>query len=227
HDAGFARFAHRAAPELIQILRRHAIRRGRIVDVGCGSGPLARHLVDAGYDVLGIDDSPAMIRLARAQVPDATFRLAAIPAAALPRCAAVIALNEVISYVPGRMTALRSFFTRAHGALDRGGLLVFDFIASAEERTYAGKSRSGPDWAIAARAEVDRAGRVLTRRLTTFRKIDGEYRRSRETHRVRIYGVEEMRDALKSIGFRVRTYRSYGSLRLLPGDVAVIAVKIG
>lgn len=229
HDAGFGGFADRAAPELIRILRRHGIRRGRVVDVGCGSGPLARRLVDAGYDVVGIDRSPAMIRLARAKVPEARFRVASITAAKIPRAVAVVALNEVVSYVPEpkrRLTKLRTFFAHVHEALEPGGLLIFDFIASAERRTYAGKSRSGPDWAIAARADVDRAGRVLTRHITTFRKLRGEYRKSTETHRVRIYGRDAMADALTDAGFRVKMRRSYGCLRLLPGDFAAIAEKL-
>jgi len=51
HDAGFNQFSERAAPEIARILRRHGIRPSvtsnkatRIVEVGCGSGTLARHL---------------------------------------------------------------------------------------------------------------------------------------------------------------------------------------
>src|SRR5438445_4603040 len=131
-----------------------------------------------------------MIARERARVPRAAFRVASLTSAPIPPCAAIVALNEVVSYVPEprrRLTALGRFFARAYAALRPGGLLVFDFIASAEGRTYAGKSRSGADWAVAVRADVDRAGRVLTRHITTFRKIDGEYRTSRETHRVRLY----------------------------------------
>ncbi|WP_306358307.1 MULTISPECIES: bifunctional 2-polyprenyl-6-hydroxyphenol methylase/3-demethylubiquinol 3-O-methyltransferase UbiG [unclassified Nocardia] len=46
----------------------------RVLDVGCGSGvPTARQLVDAGIQVVGIDNSPAMISAAAAAVPEATF----------------------------------------------------------------------------------------------------------------------------------------------------------
>src|SRR5437764_12214022 len=78
HDAGFSDFAERAAPELVNILARHGIRRGLVVDVGCGSGVLANGLIEAGYDVVGVDASPAMIRLARAGAPRATFRSASV-----------------------------------------------------------------------------------------------------------------------------------------------------
>jgi len=48
---------------------------GRIADLGCGTGTLSRLLVDEGYEVDGLDFSPAMIELARAKVPEARFTL--------------------------------------------------------------------------------------------------------------------------------------------------------
>lgn len=49
----------------------------RVLDVGCGTGlPTARQLVDAGVDVVGVDISPVMLDLARANVPGARFVLA-------------------------------------------------------------------------------------------------------------------------------------------------------
>jgi SAM-dependent methyltransferase len=45
-----------------------------VLDVGCGTGlPTARQLVAAGCDVTGIDISEEMLRLARRDVPEATF----------------------------------------------------------------------------------------------------------------------------------------------------------
>jgi SAM-dependent methyltransferase len=56
---------------LIRQLRSGA----RILDVGCGTGkPTARQLVDAGFEVTGIDISEGMLRLARQNVPEAKLR---------------------------------------------------------------------------------------------------------------------------------------------------------
>jgi SAM-dependent methyltransferase len=232
HDAGFRDLAEGAAPEIVRLLRGHGITSGRIVEAGCGSGVLARHLVEAGYDVTGFDASPAMIRLARANASGArqgaearsakaTFRVAPIERARIPPCAAVIATGEVITYA----RSFRPFFRRVSAALPTGGLFIFDFIESAERRTYPPKSRAGADWAIVLEADVNPAGTILTRRITVFRKIAREYRQSHETHRIRIYSREDVGEALSAAGFVFRMRRSYGSYRLLPGDVAVVAVR--
>jgi len=222
HDTGFGGFATRAAPEVIRILRGHGIKHGRIVEIGSGSGILARRLTDAGYDVTGIDRSPDMIEIARERAPRATFRRGSLTRSTIPRCAAAVAIGEVVSYVSA---SLRPFFMRVHDALERDGLFIFDFMDSTKGRTYAATSFSGPDWEMIARAEATNGGRMLTRRMTLLRSVDGKYRRSRETHRVTIRSRAEVKDALADAGFSVEMSRSYGRFTLLRGDVAVVARK--
>ena len=43
----------------------------RILDVGCGDGPLTKKLVEIGCDVVGVDASPAMVEAAKALGLDA------------------------------------------------------------------------------------------------------------------------------------------------------------
>jgi SAM-dependent methyltransferase len=231
------------APQIVRLLQRDAarwnvgrtsqVRRGAgpkrpglrtdacslVVEFGCGSGVVARHLVDAGFDVLGIDASPAMIDLARRNVPEARFTIGTLSSARIPRCRAIVAIGEVVSYVLEGHNGLSTFFARAARALEPGGLLLFDFIESAEGRTYPSKSRSGADWALVFRATADRRGRFLTRRIITFRKIGSAYRRGEETHKVRIFTRAEMAAALERAGFEVRMRRSLGGVKLIRGDV--------
>jgi SAM-dependent methyltransferase len=240
HDDGFGDFAEGASPEILRILRRNGIRPARtaprpvrIVEVGCGSGTLARHLADAGHEVVGFDISKAMVQLARSKVPEATFRVRSLTDARLPPCGAVVAIGEVISYVPAGPAgidlpaALRRFFSRVHDALKPGGLFIFDFIESAKLRTYEAKSKSGRGWVIAAHAELDAGGRTLTRRLITIRQIGRQYRRSQEIHRVRLYTRRAVARALAAAGFTSSMSRAYGRYRLMAGDVAVVATKQG
>jgi SAM-dependent methyltransferase len=228
HNAGFAELASRAGTELLGILRQRGIRPTRsrrplIVEVGCGSGILASRLSAAGYDVLGIDRSPAMVRLARAQAPPARFRVASLEDARLPRASAVIAIGEIVTYVPGGLAVLQRFFHRVRRALEPGGLFIFDFIESAERRTYRRKEFQGEDWGLVSSASTNRAGRVLTRRMKLRRRIDGQVRTSAETHRISIYSRDEIAQALTAVGFRFEMCRSLGSYRLIAGDLVVIA----
>ena len=44
---------------------------GAVLDLGCGSGePIARHLIESGHPVTGVDSSPAMIGLCTGRFPD-------------------------------------------------------------------------------------------------------------------------------------------------------------
>ena len=55
-----------------------------MIDLGCGSGILSRAVSEAGYDVLGIDISEAMIAMARQRVPRGQFRVESLLTAELP-----------------------------------------------------------------------------------------------------------------------------------------------
>ncbi len=46
----------------------------RVLDLGCGTGnPIARHIVDRGFGLVGVDQSNELLKIAKATVPEATF----------------------------------------------------------------------------------------------------------------------------------------------------------
>ena len=230
HDAGFGSLARHAAPVLLNGLQQRGIDRGLVIDLGCGSGILAQALAAAGYDVLGIDISAAMVALARQRVPSGQFRTQSLLEADLPPCVAVAAVGECCNYLFDRGNTRRGLlqlFRRIHAALALGGLLLFDVAepgripASGPQRHYT----EGEDWAVLVTAEEDRRHRVLTRRITSFRKVGDLYRRDDEVHQLRLFPRAELARVLRSIGFRVRLLRRYGPLRFTPGHVGFLAYK--
>ncbi|HEY4422195.1 MAG TPA: class I SAM-dependent methyltransferase [Pseudonocardia sp.] len=59
--------------------------RARVLDHGCGAGlPTAGQLTDAGPEVLGVDESERMLRLARERVPAARFEQRDLPTSTPP-----------------------------------------------------------------------------------------------------------------------------------------------
>jgi trans-aconitate methyltransferase len=99
HDAGFRDYALKSAPGILELLKQRQIRTGLIVDLGCGSGLSAEVLHQAGYQLLGIDISEAMIAIAKTRVPTAEFCLESLFTAEIPACAAVISIGECLNYL--------------------------------------------------------------------------------------------------------------------------------
>jgi SAM-dependent methyltransferase len=227
HDMGFGSFAKRVAPQIDAILHDRGLDGGEVVEIGCGSGAVARHLAAAGFRVRAWDSSPAMVRLARQKAPGVPFRVGSIEGLRIPRCHAIVSVGEVMTYVKGGLPVLRRFFARAYEALRPGGVLLFDFIASVRGRTYLPKVLRGRGWQITVSASFDRSARVVTRRMSMRRLVNGRTRFSRETHRVHVYPAASIVAALERCGFGVKTARSFGRVHLLPGDLAVTARKDG
>ena len=50
---------------LCKLLHQHGIDQGLIAELGCGTGSLTERLAAAGYDMIGIDNSPDMLELAQ------------------------------------------------------------------------------------------------------------------------------------------------------------------
>ena len=103
-----------------------------VLDLGCGTGQLARHFVAAGYAVTGLDLSADM--LAHAEANNAAA-VAASRARFVQGDAARFALDErfglvvstfdALNHLPS-LDALRSCFHSARAVLAPGGWFVFD-----------------------------------------------------------------------------------------------------
>jgi SAM-dependent methyltransferase len=228
HDTGFGDLARNAAPILVEALRRRGIGDGLVVDLGCGSGLLARGLSESGFDVLGIDISAPMIALARERVPKGRFVVGSLLRAELPSCVAVAAVGEGFNYLFDRANTkhgLSRLFRRIYEALNPKGLLLFDVAepgrvpGGGPRRTYV----EGEDWVALVTAEEDRRRGLLTRRITSFRRVGELYRRDLETHRLRLLRRSELASELRGLGFRVRFLSGYGPSQFAPGHVGFLA----
>ncbi len=219
HAAAFETLARGAARELILRLQSSGAPVRRVMDVGCGAGPLTKALVDVGFEVTGVDTSAELLELARANVPKAHFVHASIYDTEIRDYDAVIAVGEPLTYHSEEADAesvVRTFFQRVAGALPLGGLLIFDVIGLGEPSLEGRSWASGDDWAVLVQTIENQAGRSLVRNIETFRRVGDFYRRAREVHSVRLFDARTLCDQLVACGFVIETALSYGTQPLPP-----------
>jgi SAM-dependent methyltransferase len=225
HHLGFGFHADNCAPGMLDLLRPVKEHGGLVVELGCGSGHLTRHLVEAGHRVMATDASPAMLELARQYVPGTDeLRRLTLPDDPIPSADAIVSIGHALSYLADE-DAIDRALAAACRALQPGGLLVIDLCDlewGRARRESPPSARVEDDWAVVSRYSSPAPNRFV-RDLTTFlREPDGRWRRADERHENVLIDTAHLPDRLRSFGVDARVLQSIGSYQLMPGLVAVV-----
>jgi SAM-dependent methyltransferase len=226
HDEGFGHHARWAADLLLRRLAAAGHRGGLVVDLGSGSGILAERVVAAGFEVAGVDQSPAMVEIARRRAPGVRFAVGSFVDTEIPPCVAVTSVGEVLGYAfdarSGR-DALRALFVRVRAALAPRGVFLFDLrgLGALQGTNFY----EGDGWSIAVRTTVDDGARTLERDQVFFWREGDCWRRGHETHVLNLHDPGEVERDLRAAGFRVRRLRRYGE-RPFPGGLTGFAATV-
>jgi len=176
----------------------------RILDVCCGTGYLARMLVERGYRITGVDLSAEMAGCARAQVPSAEFYVADAARFRAPgqfdgAVSTFDSLNHILS-----LEDLSAAFRNVGAALKPGAPFVFDMLL---EEGY--QTRWGESFALVRDDHVltiSGSGYDFRRKLahctiTMFRLLDGAWQRRDVTIQERCYSGDEIEAVVRQAGF--------------------------
>ena len=106
---------------LAELARYRGPARGRLIEVGCGGGEFLAEARAAGYDVCGVEASPAAAEEARRRVPGATVVVGELPEVApgLPPFD-VCVMWDVLEHVRDPVSLLET----VHGLLAPGGVIA-------------------------------------------------------------------------------------------------------
>jgi ubiquinone/menaquinone biosynthesis C-methylase UbiE len=214
YDAsGQIRFTILIAQYLREILQRHPVTGRNALDLACGTGTLAVALADDGWHVLGVDQSPAMLAIARAKAALAdeparlTFVEGDMRAPPVPNAQFDLATctYDSLNYLldPGELSTC---FVAAARALRPGGIFFGDMNTRYFLAYEWGECviTENPGYVQIARSSFDAATDCSTMRLTGFAGDDAAgYRRFDEQHIERAYDPETILACLGSAGFAV------------------------
>jgi SAM-dependent methyltransferase len=230
HHLGYGFHADACAPGILALLEPIRDRDGLVLELGCGSGLLTRHLVDAGHRVIATDASPAMLDLAREVAAGAeSVRRLALPDDPLPACDAIVSVGHVLSYLPDEVAVERALVAVA-AALRPGGVLALDLCDlrwGEARRNDRSQGRVGEDWAVIARFSVPRPN-LFVREITTFlRNEDGTWRRDDERHENVLLDTSALPGVLATHGVVAHVATSFGEEELPEGLVTIVGRKNG
>ena len=191
------------AAQVAALLKAEQPAARRLLDVACGTGEHARHLVASGYEVDGIDLDPKLLALAAGKNPAGRFAQADMCAFELDReYDAVLCLFSSIGYavtLERTTLALRCF--RAH--VGRDGLVVVEPWFAPEAltpgRTDTQTIGQGT-LQVTRRSRVEVEGRVS--RLTFEYDVteNGVASQATEVHELGLFTRAEMEGAFTAAG---------------------------
>jgi len=119
-------FSQRVFPIVKQIAGEKLPDKAKILDLCCGTGQLAKVLIEKGYSVTGIDGSKEMLRYARKNSPEAEFILEDARSFQLPaEYNAVFCTFDSLNHVMV-LKELHQVFQNVYNCLVKGGIFVFD-----------------------------------------------------------------------------------------------------
>lgn len=226
HHRSFGHHAELCAAGILALL---APLRGRpVLELGCGSGLLTRHLVDAGHLVIATDASPAMLDLAAQEVPDAAeIRRLTLPDDPLPTVDAVVSVGHALNYLPDVSSIERSLIAICQ-ALRPAGVLAIDLC----DLRWGEVRRDGPDvclveedWAMVSRFSTPAPDRFV-RAITTFvRQDDGSWRRDDERHDNVLVDTATIPELLAAHGVSADVRASFGDESLPEGLVTIVGAR--
>lgn len=220
---------------LLSVWEEHGIRDGLALELGCGTGKLMALIGQAGFDMIGVDNSPDMLQIAKERTsPDFLYLLQDMREFELYGTVRVIfSVCDSVNYII-QEEELREVFRLVNNYLDPGGLFVFDFNTVHQYRDVTGETviaEDREDVSFIWFNEYDEESCLNDIDLKVFvQEEDGRYRKFQEEHVQRGYTLEEIRRLLEDGGLLfVAAYDGY--TRKPPGEdsgrIVVVAREQG
>ena len=229
HHEGFGFHADACAPGILALLAPVLARQGLVLEIGCGSGLLTKHLTDAGHRVLATDASPAMLEIARTYAPDALeHRELALPDDPLPEVDAIVSTGHALSYIDTE-PRLEAALVACARALRPGGVLAVDLEDLSTRQAQMARPPAvwvGEDWALFMERVSDGPTHFARVQTVFVKEEDGRYRREHERHDnvlVDVPGV--VPPLLASEGLDVSVGLSFGTETNMEGLMVVVATR--
>lgn len=204
-------FAKRAGPYIRAFYESTRPRQGeaQLLDLCCGTGQLALHFLDHGYQVTGLDLSEPMLEYARANcaayIIAGQARFVCADAADFmltDRFGLVVSTFDALNHLPD-FDALEGCFRSAFRALDDGGMFLFDLNTLRGLQRWASVTvNDTPEMMLVVRSLFDEPQKKGFIHISGFLPArDGLYERFEETAYNCAFDLQAVEHSLRECGF--------------------------
>ena len=196
---------------LTGFLKEQGVTEGLLLDLGCGTGSLTELLADAGYDMIGVDNSEEMLELALEKKEqsgkDILYLCQDMREFELyGTVAAVVSICDCMNYILEEEELLQVFHL-VNNYLYPGGIFIFDFNTAYKYREVIGNTtiaENREDCSFIWENYYDPEEEINEYDLTIFVQEEGDtFHRFTETHLQRGYTVEQMRTLVEQAGLKI------------------------
>ena len=212
---------------IISLLEEYGIKDGLVLDLGCGTGKITRLLSDAGFDMIGVDNSEEMLEIARECQDDVDNAQEEETAGAsgsffqadkkeilyllqdmrefelYGTVRAIVSICDSMNYILEEEELLQ-VFRLVNNYLDPKGIFIFDLNTIYKYKEMLGEttiSENREEGSFIWENYYDEAEQINEYDLTLFiREKDDLYRKYEETHFQRGYELEMIQKLLKEAG---------------------------
>jgi ubiquinone/menaquinone biosynthesis C-methylase UbiE len=220
---GSLAFSRQAFRRVAGVCRAHGLPPGRHLDLGCGTGTLAILMANAGWEVIGVDASEAMLAQAKHKASEAgcSMELVQQDMRHLKVAAPVHLVTSMYDTLNHLLFSedLDATFRRVADALLPGGLFIFDVNTEGTfQRIWGGITHfiEAPRAYTIYRTSYDAGTRLAKGLLTGFLRRGELYEKFEEEIIERYWPPEDIDRSLAAAGLRVVTREAFNPFPL-PG----------
>jgi len=195
-----------------------------VLDLGCGTGKMTLELAKRGYDMTGIDYSPEMLDIARAEAEKHGYDILWLNQdmrefELYGTVDVTVSCLDCINHIT-KPTELDTVFSLVHNYLIPDGLFIFDINGKYKfENVYSDRSYvMEEDGGVCIWQNFyNEKSKLCDFYITLFKgEADGRYERYDETQRERMYPLETIKKKLNKNGFDF--IGAYSDFEFSPGS---------
>lgn len=197
---------------LISLLRKYRVEDGLVLELGCGTGNITEILAQAGYDMIGVDNSDEMLSIAIEKKYESGHDILYLNQdmrefELYGTVRAVVSICDSMNYIT-ESDDLLQVFRLVNNYLDIEGIFIFDMntISKYQQMGESTIAENRDNGSFIWENYYDENTKINEYDLTLYiEDEDGKYDRYQETHLQRGYTVAEVKELIEKSGMEYIT----------------------